>query len=233
MKLATLTFTLAILVIIVVAVYGIDKKTNPYRGLVTSIEVQSDEETVNLLQTELATWLAAINASESVGEKPDLNLFGLAATNAYYLGDLGQARELYEKYFEYHSINPVAWNNYGNILKKMEDYETAEAAYLKALELDPQFEEYYRDVIDLYQDVWPEEKNDRIFELLEANVEINGQSQWNMVSLAKWYIRNNDCERAVDYYKIALAISMNATESQDIIDNLKADIESTKTACTE
>jgi len=54
-----------------------------------------------------------------------------------------------------------------------------------------------------------------------------------MVSLAKWYIRNNDCERAVDYYKIALAISMNATESQDIIDNLKADIESTKTACTE
>ncbi len=233
MRIKTLTYIIAFFIVVVTAIYGIDQKMNPYRGLVTSIEVQSDEETVFILQSELDTWLAGIEASEKAGEQPNLNLFTLAATNAYYLGDLVQAREIYEAYFEYNNINPVAWNNYGNILKKMEDYEKAEGAYMRAIELDADLEEYYRDLIDLYEDVWPEERNDDIKEILEINVSISGQTQWNMVSLAKWHIRNNDCVRAVDYYKIALALAMNATESQDIIDNLNADIDATKTACTE
>ena len=125
-----ISFILAAIVI-VVAGYLLFQATNPYYGLVTEIEVQSDEGTVELLQTQLDQSMAAINAAIEIGETPDLDLYILAATNAYYLGDLVQAREIYEDYLEYNSINTAAINSYANILYKMEDWDLAEYLFKK------------------------------------------------------------------------------------------------------
>ena len=80
------------LIVIVVGGYLLFHATNPYYGLVTEVEVQSDEATVEYLQQQLEQSLSAMEAAYQSGETPDLDLFLLAATNAYYLGDLSQAR---------------------------------------------------------------------------------------------------------------------------------------------
>ena len=200
-----ISFILAAIVI-VVAGYLLFQATNPYYGLVTEIEVQSDEGTVELLQTQLDQSMAAINAAIEIGETPDLDLYILAATNAYYLGDLVQAREIYEDYLEYNSINTAAINSYANILYKMEDWDLAEEAYRTALELRP-MEEYYRDLIRVISR--DESRFEEVEELLLDAVDKLGQSQYLMIKLAEYYLEHEDCTRALAHYSVALTLAQN------------------------
>ncbi len=218
-----ISFILA-LIVIVVAGYLIFKAANPYYGLVTEIEVQSDEATVEYLGQQLEQSLLAIDAAHQSGETPDINLYINAASNAYYLGDLVQAREIYEEYFEYNAINPAAWNTYGNILYKMEDWDAAEEAYREAVELGP-MEEFYMDLVRVLTK--DPERVDEIEEVLKEAVEVLGQTHSLMVNLGEWYWEQGDCDRATAHYNVALTLA----GSEALEEAIQKDIDEIEETC--
>ncbi|NBX49380.1 hypothetical protein EBT25_05410, partial [bacterium] len=117
---------------------------DPYKGLVTRIEVQSDEGVRALAEQRIATAQASIQATEDAGEDVDENLYASIANDALLLGDLILARELLEKAIEENSLNSGFWSSYGYTLRLMQDWEDAKNAYLRAVELTP-MEQTYRD----------------------------------------------------------------------------------------
>lgn len=175
---------------------------DPYKGLVTTIEVQSDEETVQLLKQRLATTQASIAAAEARGEEVDLDLYLSIASDAMILGDLVIAREALEKQLEGNSLNYTAWNFYGSVLELMTDYEGAEDAYLRAIYSGAGVEEFYRDYIVLLERQYPERVSDR-FAMLERAVEEQGPTQWNMVMLGRYYRDQKDCDAMSAHYENA------------------------------
>ncbi|MBT3230649.1 tetratricopeptide repeat protein [Candidatus Uhrbacteria bacterium] len=212
------------LIVVAVGAYLLFQATNPYYGLVTEIEVQSDEATVEYLEQQLEQTLAAMEAAYQSGETPDLDMFLIAATNAYYLGDLAQAREIYEEYFDYNSINPASWNTYANILYKMEDWDNAEEAYRTALELSP-MEEFYMDLVKVIEK--DSERYLEVEELLKEAVEVLGQSRSLMVALASWYEETGDCERSIAHYSVAKTLA----ESDTLADSVQEDIDRVEETC--
>lgn len=220
-----LSFILA-LIVLIVAGYLVYRTANPYAGLVTQIDVQSDEATVEYLQQQLGQSLSAIAASYDAGERPDLNLFMIAATNAYYLGDLAQAREIYEQYFTENAINPAAWNSYGNILYKMEDWQKAEEAYREAVALAP-MEEFYMDLVRVVQKDL--DRSADVEEILQEAVEKLGQTRSLMVSLAEYYESVNDCERAIAHYSVAKTLA----ETDEMKQAIQDDIDHIEASCVQ
>jgi tetratricopeptide (TPR) repeat protein len=212
------------LIVVVVGAYLLFQATNPYYGLVTEIEVQSDEATVEYLEQQLEQSLAAIEAAYQSGETPDLDLFMIVATNAYYLGDLVQARETYEEYFEENSINPAAWNTYANILYKMEDWSNAEKAYRTAVELSP-MEEFYMDLVRVIEK--DSERHLEVEEILKEAVEVLGQTRSLMVSLGEYYYETSDCERSIAHFNVAKTLA----ESDSLVDAVQLEINKVNETC--
>ncbi|MBP9828100.1 hypothetical protein KBC55_03005 [Patescibacteria group bacterium] len=172
---------------------------DPYKGLVTSIEVQSDPEIVQLMEQRLATTKASIAALEARGEVVDLDLYLSVANDAMVLGDLITAREAIEKQLDGNPLNYTAWNFYGSVLELMTDYEGAEDAYLRAIYSGAAIEEFYRDYIVLLERRYPERTADR-FAMLERSVEEQGATQWNMVMLGRYYKDQKDCAAMSAHY---------------------------------
>ncbi|MBU4315188.1 tetratricopeptide repeat protein [Patescibacteria group bacterium] len=222
-----LPFILATIVIVVAGGYWIYNTTNPYRGLVTHMDVQSDPETVVTLQQQLSQALSSISASKQADQRPDLNLYEIAGLNAYYLGDLAQAREIYEEYFTYNSINPAAWSTYGNILYHMEDWVNAESAYRTALQLAP-MEEFYRDLIQVVSR--DESRTSEVEAILFEYIDTIGQTQWAMVQLGTWYAQDGQCQKALDHYNVALTIAKNEGGSVEAIEQ---DMDAIEQTCVE
>ena len=217
----------AVIVLAAIGGWVVFGKFNPYYGLVTEMEVQSTPEVISQLEQQKATALASIQASIEAGERPDLNMYELAAQAAYYLGDLVSAREIYEEYFTENAINPSAWNTYGNILVRMEDWQSAEVAYKTALALAPA-EEYYRDLIKVI--ARNQERAPEVEVLLLNYIDTLGRTQWVMVSLGDWYAQQGQCEKAIDHYKVALSIARDAGGD---ITPIEQDIESVEQNCVE
>jgi tetratricopeptide (TPR) repeat protein len=215
------------IIVVTIGAYWLFRETNPYYGLVTHMDVQSSPETVATLEQQLTQALASIKAAKDAGERPDLDLYEIAGTNAYYLGNLSQAREIYEEYFSENSINPAAWNTYGNILYKMEDWANAEEAYRTALNLTP-MEEFYRDLINVIER--DESRDAEIESLLLEYIDTLGQTQWVMVELGKWYADHGQCEKAIDHYEVALTL---ARKNNGPVESIQQDIELIEQNCVE
>ncbi|MFA5967454.1 MAG: tetratricopeptide repeat protein [Patescibacteria group bacterium] len=72
------------------------------------------------------------------------------ATNYYAAGEIDQAQAAYETITKNHPNDWFAWNGLGNIYRDKGQYGSAEIAYLKALKINPQFEQGYRNIYNLY-----------------------------------------------------------------------------------
>lgn len=222
-----ISLILAILVLVALGGYALFRELNPYYGLVTQMDVQSTPEDIALIQAQLSSALASIEASLKAEQEPDLNMYEVAGQSAYYLGDLAQAREIYEKYLKIHKINPVAWNTYATILYRMEDWKKAEEAYRKALELSVT-EENYRDLIRV---IAKDDTRDSEIETLLLNyVDTLGQTQWVMVELATWYEAHSQCQKAIDHLKVARSIARDQGADISI---LEEDIKRIKATCAQ
>ena len=194
------------------------RPNDPYAGLVLFRETEMDEATREYFTQRLQTTKAAIQAAEESGAEIDLNLYLSAASDAYSLGDLVQAREMLEKQLAGNSINFVAWNNYALVLVDMKDYADAEDAFKQTLEIDSTIEKYYADYADFLVTVYPERRDD-LKALVEADLARNGQTVWNMVTLADWYAEAGECDRAVSHYKVAVVLE---PKSQALKDDMAA-----------
>ncbi|MEK9156557.1 MAG: hypothetical protein AAB448_00225 [Patescibacteria group bacterium] len=210
-------------VIVVVAVYGIwlvANPANPYKGLVTDRPTGMDEATREYFEQRLATTMAAIEAAEASGEEVNLDFYLSAASDAYSLGDLVTTREMLEKQLEGNSINFVAWNNYALVLEDMGDYENAEVAFRKTLEIESGIEKYYVDYTDFLLAHFPERRED-LKTLIETNLELGGQTVWNMVALGDWYALEGKCDKAVDHYEVAVVLEPTNQALKDDMATLK------------
>lgn len=201
---------------------------DPYKGLVTHIEVQGDEGVRTLAEQRIATTQASIQAAKDAGETVDADMYSAIASDAFILGDLVLARESLEASLELNSLNSATWSSYGYTLMLMKDYENAKTAYLRAAELTP-MEQTYRDAINLLTDFFPEEK-EKVKELYEDSVDTIGQKVFNMMGLGNWYADAGDCVKAGDHFDVAISLAENADVKQQIKDEKRLALSACKEA---
>lgn len=210
---------LAVLLALGVGVYAWVNQ-DPYEGLVTYIEVQSDEGVRTLAQQRIATAQASIQASKDAGEEINFDLYNAIASDALILGDLILARESLESSLENNSLNGTTWSSYAYTLLMMQDYENAKNAYLRAVEITP-MEATYRDAVRILTQHFPEEQL-KVKELYEDSVDVLGQKMFNMLGLANWYADAGDCDRSEDHFDVAKDLSTSDEIRQQVIDEEKA-----------
>lgn len=211
------------LVVIAAISWGIIAASDPYTGLETERGNSVDESTRNIVEQRLSLSLAALNAQKGTDDL-DLNLYNSIIFDAWTLGDLVLAREMSEEYFELNSVNYGAWNMYGNILVAMGDLVGAEDAYVQAVQLNPNVEEHYRDLINVISE--DPERSDDVKEVLETLILNGGQSSWSMVRLGEWYYNNDDCEEAIAHYEVAAQLAPE-------IEAIQTDLDGLRTECSE
>jgi tetratricopeptide (TPR) repeat protein len=210
-------------VVAVAIIWAIVAASNPYRGLETERRNNIDDTTREIVGQRLELSLAALEAQKDVGDV-ELDLYTSVIFDAWVMGDLVLARETSEEYFEHNDINYAAWNMYGAVLKEMGDLEGAEDAYMQAIQLNPNVEEYYRDLINVISED-PERSGD-VKEALETLIENAGQSSWSMVTLGEWYRENGECDEAIAHYKVAAGLAPE-------LESIQADLESLQKECAE
>jgi tetratricopeptide (TPR) repeat protein len=206
---------LAILVAFGVGAYSWMNQ-NPYEGLITHLDVQSDEGVRTLARQRIATAQASLQAIEDAGKEIDPNMYNAIASDALLLGDLVLARESLELSLAHNSLNGATWSSYAYTLFVMQDYENAKNAYLRAVEATP-MEATYRDAIRILSQQFPEEKA-KIKELYEDSVDSLGQKMFNMLGLANWYADAGDCDRSEDHFDVAKNIATSDEIRKQIVD---------------
>lgn len=197
------------LVVIGLAAYGVyhywPRLTDPYYGLQKTFDVQMTDDQRTTIVQRMALTKASIDAAKDAGTKVDLDLYVSYAGDALFLGDLVTAREYTELALEGNSLNPATWDTYGSILERMGDYAKAKEAYTTAITNDSA-EEYYRDLVELIENHYPDQI-DSVETLLLAAVDDLGQTPWLMVKLGQWYETHGDCARAKAHLKVAKTLS--------------------------
>lgn len=210
---------LAVLIALGIGVYSFLNQ-DPYEGLITHIDIQSDEGVRTLAQQRIATAQASIQASKDAGEEINVDLYNAIASDALLLGDLVLARESLELSLAQNSLNGTTWSSYGYTLLLMQDYENAKNAYLRAVEITP-MEATYRDAIRILTQQFPDEKT-RMKELYEDSVDVLGQKMFNMLGLANWYAEAGDCAKAKDHFSVAEDLSTSDEVRQQVVDEKMA-----------
>jgi tetratricopeptide (TPR) repeat protein len=206
--------------ILAYAIWLVAHPTDPYSGLTLEREISLDEATRIYFEQRLDTTLAAIAASEAAGKEVDLSLYLSVASDAYSLGDLVTAREMLELQIAGNPINYVAWNNYALVLEDMGDYENAENAYLKTIEIEQGIGKYYEDYADFLSSHFPERSQD-LRAVLEEDLTRRGQTVWNMTALGDWYAAEGECDKAVDHYEVAVVLSPTNQALKDDMQSLE------------
>lgn len=201
------------------------KNRDPYEGLVTSIEVQSDEATRTLAQQRIATAQASLQAAEDAGEDPMPDMYNAIAGDALILGDLVLARESLESSISLNSLDGSVWSSYAYTLVLMQDYENAKMAYYRALELTP-IETTYRSLINVLEEHFPEEKEE-VKVLYEDSVEQLGRLMFNMLGLGNWYANAGECDKAKDHFDVAEDLAT----SDEIREQVEEEKREALTAC--
>lgn len=197
------------LVVVGLATYGVyhfwPQLTDPYYGLQKTFTVQMTDDQRATIEQRMALTKASIEATEATGGEVDLDLYISYASDSLFLGDLVTAREYTELALKGNSLNPATWDTYGSILERMGDYAKAKEAYTTAITNDSA-EEYYRDLVELIENHYPDQV-DSIEALLLAAVDDLGQTPWLMVKLGEWYEAHGDCTRAKAHLKVAKTLS--------------------------
>jgi tetratricopeptide (TPR) repeat protein len=215
-----IVIAIALLVLLIAAIYGIIQMSSPYYGLNLETSVEMTDEERFFVTQRIEVTESALQAQRAV-EDVDLDLLLGLAFDYSLIGDLVGSREVYEEYFEYNNINYSVWANYAGVLKKMQDIDGAEKAYLTALELRPS-EAYYRNYISFLQNYFDEGERDAdIIAALEAGVISQGQTPWFMVALANYYLDHDECQKAFDHFDVLLTLLPDNTGVVDDYERAK------------
>ena len=210
-----------IVLIVNVAMRGRLLSGKEYPGLINV----APEEEWPITEGARAQWDLQLKTALSVLERQpdDLGNIQGVATLYYQLGEWGKSRRWFERYFELNAINPGAWAQYADLSRLMGDYDTAERAFIKSIDL-----QHNALTVDKLEQLWRQhfpEKREEIRLLYERAVQIDGQTAANMVRLAIWYEEEGQLERAMEHLEIALS---NAPEIEGItsrIEELQAKID--------
>lgn len=111
----------------------------------------------------------------------DLAALISAGVNSYQLRNYNEALRYYTQATEIDASSYLAWNNLGNVKRDLLDFWGAEAAYLKAIELEPGYIPAYINLSTAYFS-WPideegEQKQAQIVPLLQRGLDVSPDSE--------------------------------------------------------
>jgi tetratricopeptide (TPR) repeat protein len=96
-----------------------------------------------------------------------------------------------------------AWNDRGNVLKKLGRYETAIESYQKAIELSPKNAPIYNNLGNAYSE-W--KKYEQAIVVYQEAIELNPEEAITYYNLGNAYLDQKDYEQAIAYYKRAIGL---------------------------
>ncbi|MEK7529857.1 MAG: hypothetical protein AAB570_02940 [Patescibacteria group bacterium] len=162
-----------------------------------------NEETLDLPAEVRAQWEAQYDTALSSLEydPEDLSANVTLAVLELSLGRYADARERMEFVLSRNQLNAVNWTVFGDVALKMGDYEAAELAYLKSLEISVD-----QQVIFKLEQVWREHlpsQTDNIEALYRDAIAAEGQKRFYLVQLAAWYEERDRLDEAASHLKVA------------------------------
>ena len=177
---------------------------NTYPGLVNS-------ESLDIPEDVRAQWEVQLNTGVAILEtEPDnLGVLQSLAVIQESLGEYAIARRYIERYMEINAMNPASWTILGDIALRMEDYKTAEAAFVKALSLVPNEQGYFK-LEALWRAQFPDRYAD-IETMYQEAIQLDRQRPSYMTRLARWYAEQERWQEAVDHMAIVAQLQPDET----------------------
>lgn len=123
------------------------------------------------------------------------------AVKYYANGEIDKAEAQYKSIVENHSNDWFSWNGLANIYRDKSKYDLAEETYLKALAINPRFEQAYRNIYSLYY-IWSKDNPDQIYraeDILVQGVKYLPKSEIVLEEILNYYQKIGDQEKFVFY----------------------------------
>lgn len=138
-----------------------------------------------------------------------------AAADLYLQGQRDQAKQAYSAIVEKHPKDWFAWNGLANIYRDKDMLAEAEEAYLKAIDINPRFEQGYRNLYAIYY-AWSskdESKLNQSESLLLAGLKLMPRSEMILEDLISYYAKVGD-QQKLQQYRDQLAAIRSSQSSQ-------------------
>ena len=210
-RLRILSIVVALLIIAgVVWLWQRDKETlsdREYPGFVNQKDLGIPEDVRAQWEIQLRTAEALYAADPS-----DLSALQSIAVFHHSLGNFATARRAIETYVEKNTINPAGWVIYGDIANSMEDWRTAEAAWIKSLTLGTD-EFVFEKIERLWKGHFPERDAD-IEVLWQDAIRLDEQRDMYLVKLARWYAQHERWGEAAAHMKIVAERNKDNADTQ-------------------
>lgn len=176
----------------------------------------------NIPPEKLTKWQERFEtASSNVKNSPDgFHFAGVLDMGAIkkYVGDYEGARDIWIFMGEQRPLNSISFGNLGDLYAGfLKEPENAEAAYLKAIENDPEDINFYINLSDLYRYEF-EGGEEKVKELLTKGVEANPEQADLFTYTASFYSEIGENEKAIEYFEKAIELNPN---NQTVIDEVK------------
>lgn len=194
---------------------GTDGVAARYPGFVNYEDRNTPEEA-------RAQWLIQEATAEAyLAEHPDDNstIRTLAQLN-HSLGNYAEARRYIERYIEELSISPTGWTILGDIAWDMEDYETAQSSYIKAIELGVNEQLYFK-LDRLWREQFPERIPD-IEALYEDAITRDAQRPSYLTRLARWYAEHERYGEAALNMEVVVQLLPNDQNAREELAEYRA-----------
>jgi len=136
------------------------------------------------------------------------------ALEYYQRNELDEAQSRFESIVKAHPRDWYAWTFLGNVYRDENKYGEAETAYLKSLNINPRFEQGYRNAYIFYY-VWSHDDPDQLQkaeELLLKGLKSLPKSEIIMEDLLNYYQKTNNQEKFL-IYQDKLSKLRNSTPS--------------------
>lgn len=133
------------------------------------------------------------------------------------LGNASKAIEYYKKAWQIIPANSTPWNNIGYIYIRLMKYNEAEAAFLKAKNINPANPLTYLNLTELYQKYLPE-KSDSVKGIYLEGLVATDNSEQIMVPLATYLTESGNYSEALLYWQELVEKYPNRQEYQEMID---------------
>lgn len=185
------------------------------KNLVLFVDRGFSEKDKAAFEQKLADKQKEVDEIVAKGERDITKILQLG--NLYYtVGNLEKSAEQYRDILSTNPQDPPALENLGQTLYEMRDYEGAAVSWQKAIDASP-YEVTYIRLADLLVEKFSE-RNEDVRLILEHAVVNLGQTYGVMIRLGDWYARNNQYDRAVSHYEVALQLNPNNDEARRIKD---------------
>lgn len=159
------------------------------------------------------------NVSNIQDEQEKKNYYDDLALYYSKLGDYRKSYEYYLKSLDISFVNRKTWLNFGNLLVKMNAYQSAEIAYLKANEINPYEELNYIELADLY--ILMQKSNEEILAVYDKGISLIEKPSILLKNKAEFYEAKDLYQEAIYVYQKLLTISDNPDSVQIKINKLK------------